>query len=75
MENDVDLAIRHALDLAKTRGGQLAALTLRGTGVADHVHEFARAALHRAGVLDTEVRFFPGAGPVSLVSVELDPAP
>ncbi len=71
MESDVELAVHHAADLARGRGGQLASMTLRGTGVASAVNAFAMAALRRLGVSCAEIRFEHDTGPVRLASVEL----
>lgn len=73
VERDVDLAIHHAIDLVRARGGTLASITLRGTGIAGAVHRFATAAFQRLGVVCPEIRFESEPGPVRLASVELQP--
>jgi hypothetical protein len=71
VESDVDMAVHHAADLARARGGHLASITLRGDGVASAVNTFAMAAFHRLGVSCSEIRFEAATGPVRLASVEL----
>ena len=73
MERDVDLAVHHAADMARVRGGRLAAITLRGSGVTASVISFANATLARLGVSCSEIRFELDAGPVRLALVELHP--
>ena len=72
VERDVDLAVRHAADLARARGRSLASITLRGAGLASAVEGFARAALGRLGVSCGEVRLEVDTGAVRLESIELD---
>jgi hypothetical protein len=72
VERDIELAIHHAVDLARGQGKQLAALTLHGLGDASVVHPLAFAVLSRLGRGGIEVRFESAAGPVRLHSVELD---
>jgi hypothetical protein len=71
MESEVDLAVRHAVELARWRGASLASLTLRGAGHSPVVDGLARAALRRLGVDCAEIRFERGAGPIQLASIEL----
>jgi hypothetical protein len=73
MEHDINLAIAHAVDVARARGGRLAGVTLRGHGGADVVQQLARTAFARMGLGVVDVRVQPSEGPVSLVSVELAP--
>ena len=76
MEKAVDLAVRYAVDLARSRGARLASLTLRGEGHAHAVDAAARASLRRFALADPdapEVRFIAGDGPLKLLSVELLP--
>lgn len=71
MESDVELAIHHAVDLAKARGKPLASVTLRGAASAAFVEKLARGALMRLGAATAEVRFEHAAGRVELASLEL----
>jgi hypothetical protein len=71
VERDVELAIHHAADLARGRGGKLALITLRGAGIASAVTACALAVLQRMGMSGAEVRFEDATGPVRLLSVEL----
>lgn len=72
MERDIELAVHHAVDLARARGGTLACITLRGSGAAASVvTAVASTAFARLGVGCEEIRFEDGTGPVRLASVEL----
>lgn len=72
MERQVEMAIQEALSLARARGGQLAALTLRGSS--DSLLEIACHVVKRLEAGLVEVRVEPGHGTVELVSIELVPA-
>lgn len=71
MERDVELAIRHAIDLARSRAGALASITLRGAGTAAAVTAAADATLRRLGVDCPEVNFESDDGPLRLSTIEL----
>jgi hypothetical protein len=73
VEQQVEMALHHALSLARARGGQLAAVTLRGAEHSGHsLLEMARRVLTRLGH-EVEVIVQPGFGAVELVSIELLP--
>jgi hypothetical protein len=73
MERDVELAVQHAADLARTRGGSLASITLRGSGPVSAMTAAAYRAFERVGVVCPEVRFELDGGPVRLGLVEFLP--
>lgn len=73
MERDIEMAIHQALSLARGRGGQLAALTLRGHDHTGDIVGVARRVLQRLG-RQADVRHEPDTGPIALLSIELTPA-
>lgn len=74
MERDVEMAIHQALSLSRARGGQLAALTLRGHDHTGDIVDVARQILRRLG-RQADVHFEPAGGPIELASIEVTPAP
>jgi hypothetical protein len=66
----VHLALRDAVDLARSRGAELARVTLHGAEGADVV---ARALLEDLGLGHVEVAYELVDGPPRLASVELQP--
>jgi hypothetical protein len=69
----IENAVRHAVDVATSRGGRLVALSIRCA--ADHsvVTSLARAELKRLGHTETEVHVVFGTGELRLQSVEVEP--
>ena len=67
----MELAIHHAVDLARARGKPLASITLRGAASPSVVDTLARAVLRRLGVGLAEIHFEEAAGRVELASLEL----
>jgi hypothetical protein len=71
MDPVVDVAVRQAIDLARARGGRLAAIALHG-GDEVAVLAAARSALSRYGRADIEVRCDAPGGPVRVAAIEID---
>ncbi len=71
MEHSIEVAIRQAIDLSRSRGRRLVAVTLRGHDPARELIALARAALARHGLPHAEVRHEQQHGDVRLASIEL----
>jgi hypothetical protein len=69
----IENAVRHAVDVAVSRGGRLRAFTLRSEGDAHQVRSLAKQELERLGQPDVEVHVLLAAGDLHLQSVEVEP--
>ena len=70
MERAVQLAMRDALDLARSRGARLVRITLHGGEGADSI---ARIFLDALGLAEVELALEPTEGAVRLGAVEMLP--